>query len=335
MNLVGRRFSKLTMLAMVAALSFTTSYLLLLQFDPPAWQQPFLPRVHLAASSAPCASTRKVFEDDGHHPPFIKIEELLTTAGDVSRQRRAPGCPPEGTLCRLEDVFDEIFVISLPRATDRLARVRAQLAALGVPYTLVHALEGKLMAGAHHLAKLVMTNLPDQHPGLAGVGVVVAPRNASFLHRWLAKARDQHLADDYQSQAVALRLAERHTDEAKLLSHAAFYPRSSSPHHLKVAYQADDCASEHESFSVHRFSASRPPPPPPPPPAATEGGGEESAADELEAVWLGEGSLHRVARAIVRKALAGGRLCAMAEREVRRLEAQGGAPTCAPPSAPS
>jgi hypothetical protein len=165
---------------------------------------------------------------------------------------------------------------------------------------------------------------------LAGVGVIVAPRNASFLHRWLAKARDQHLEDDYQSQAVALRLAERHTDEAKLLSHAAFYPRSYSPHHLKVAYQADDCASEHESFSVHRFSASRAPPPP----AAPEGG-EESAADELEAVWLGEGSLHRVARAIVRKALAGGRLCGMAEREVRRLEAQGGAPTCAPPSAPS
>ncbi|ELR17234.1 LPS glycosyltransferase subfamily protein [Acanthamoeba castellanii str. Neff] len=85
---------------------------------------------------------------------------------------------------------------------------------------------------------------------LAGVGVVVAPRNASFLHRWRAKARDQHLADDYQSQAVALRLAERHSDEAKLLSHAAFYPRSYSPHHLKVAYQADDCASEHESFST-------------------------------------------------------------------------------------
>jgi hypothetical protein len=167
---------------------------------------------------------------------------------------------------------------------------------------------------------------------LAGVGVIVAPRNASFLHRWRAKARDQHLADDYQSQAVALRLAERHTDEAKLLSHAAFYPRSYSPHHLKVAYQADDCASEHESFSVHRFSASRAPPPPA---AAARGGGEESAADELEAVWLGEGSLHRVARAIVRKALAGGRLCAVAEREVRRLEAQGGAPTCAPPSAPS
>jgi GR25 family glycosyltransferase involved in LPS biosynthesis len=752
MKLVGRRFSKLAVLAMVAALSFTTSYLLLPQFDPPAWQQPFLPRVHLSSSSAPCAS-RKVFEDDGHHPPFIKIEELLTTAGDVSRQRRAPGCPPEGTLCRLEDVFDEIFVISLPRATDRLARVRAQLAALGVPYTLVHALEGKLMAGAHHLAKLVMNNLPDQHPGVfalylthlgildyvtrsaglervlileddvtfcadfprafdarmrrmpsdwrmlwlgglvwqatyqnaealdhfvdvgfarptrmstafalglrresvafvaeqmitlgeaideqafakglikwpnqtllmwppvamtnpyhgsglghgwmetpavwardngielanfdlargyhvggelgsdlrcvidepatvgggaevkeeedvpmvpvvenaavdffvgktevvnssaaccarcsrdfpwclawrwytnsrrcvissdttprvwseaavsgrmvqedsvprvpnvvqffpprrddttsarrrldvwsyisvlsaaintepdhirwhhdqghgsggsppegpwwdectrplisslhliadstsstsgeqreddvrlgvlideggilldtdalvvrsfaplrarqevtlardglgrseAGVGVVVAPRNASFLHRWLAKARDQHLEKDYQSQAVALQLAEQHADEAQLLSHVAFYPRSSSPHHLKVAYQADDCASEHESFSVHRHSS-----------AArasssaaattTGGGGEESAAGELEAVWLGKGSLHRVARAIVRKALAGGRLCGMAEREVRRLEAQGGAPTCAPPSAPS
>jgi hypothetical protein len=151
----------------------------------------------------------------------------------------------------------------------------------------------------------------------AGVGVVVAPRNASFLHRWLAQARDQS-AENYRARAVALQLAEQHSDEARLLSHAAFYPRSSSPHHLKIAYEADDCASEHESFSVHRHSS-----------AATERG-EESAADELEAVWMGKGSLHRVARAIMRKALADRRLCTLAEKEVRRLEIRGDAPSCPP-----
>ncbi|ELR17235.1 LPS glycosyltransferase subfamily protein [Acanthamoeba castellanii str. Neff] len=164
---------------------------------------------------------------------------------------------------------------------------------------------------------------------LAGVGVVVAPRNGSFLHRWLAKVRDQSAEQDYRAGAVALQLAEQHADEAQLLSHAAFYPRSSSPHHLKVAYQADDCASEHESFSVHRHSSAAWASSSAPPAPAT-GGGKESAAGELERVWLGKGSLHRVARAIVRKALAGGRLCAMAEREVRRLEARGEAPACPP-----
>jgi GR25 family glycosyltransferase involved in LPS biosynthesis len=748
-TVVGRLCSKLPLLAVVAALSFMTAYLLLPQFDPPAWQQPFL-REDRYASPAACAPTRKASEADGHYPPFVKIEELLATAGNVSRQRRAPGCPPEGTgrLCRLEDVFDEIFLISLPRATERLARVRAQLAALGVTYTLVHAMEGKLMAGAQHLAKIVMTNPSDQHPGvfalflthlgildyvtkspglervlileddvtfcadfprafdarirripddwrmlwlgglvwqatyqntealdhfvdvgfarptrmstafalglrpesvafvaqqmmalgeaideqafakglikwpnqtvlmwppvamtnpyhgsglghgwmetpavwardngfdltnfdlargyhiggelgsdlrcaidepggvsgavevkeeedvptvpvvenaavvffvgqtevvdssaeccarcsrdfpwclawrwypnsrrcvissdttprvwaartvsgrmvqedsvprvpnvvhffqprpddatparprldvwsyisvlsaaintepdhirwwhhqghgggslpeghwwdecvrplissinviadsatgisaeqreddarlavlikeggimldtdalvvrsfaplrarqevslardgldrkLAAVGVVVAQRDASFLHRWRALARDQSLSHDYRSQAVALQLAEQHPDEVKLLSHAAFNPRSNSPHHLKVAYEADDCSPEAESFSVHRHSSAARARAP----ATREGGEEESAADEVERVFLGEGSLHRVARAILRKALASGRLCALAEREVRRLETEGGVPTCAPPPAP-
>jgi len=125
---------------------------------------------------------------------------------------------------------------------------------------------------------------------------VVAPRNASFLHRWLAKARDQS-AEDYRAGALVLQLAEQHPDEAQLLSHAAFYPRSASPQHLKVAYEADDCASEHESFSVYRHLLRQRTQPP---------AGQRLAHD---------GPRHPM----------------QASLEVRRLEAHGGdAPSCPP-----
>lgn len=55
----------------------------------------------------------------------------------------AAGCPPEPFLCRLHDIFDEIVIMSLPRFTKRYTRTIAQLDAMGVPYTLVHARDGR------------------------------------------------------------------------------------------------------------------------------------------------------------------------------------------------
>ena len=99
-------------------------------------------------------------------PPFIKLDELF--AVNFSQRVPAPGCPPEATgrLCCLQDVFDEIILISLPRLADRLASARAQLRDLGVPYTLIHGVDAKVMANAADLAKVVMLSPGEQHPGV-------------------------------------------------------------------------------------------------------------------------------------------------------------------------
>lgn len=55
----------------------------------------------------------------------------------------ASGCPPQPFLCRLHDIFDEIIILSLPRFTKRYTRTIAQLDEMGVPYTLVHARDGR------------------------------------------------------------------------------------------------------------------------------------------------------------------------------------------------
>jgi GR25 family glycosyltransferase involved in LPS biosynthesis len=174
--------------------------------------------------------------------------------------------------------------------------------------------------------------LDDQTPPLAGSGVLVAPPNASFLQRWWAEyATFDSTQLNVHSCVVPRQLAERHPDEANLLPHTAFYPRSWQPQHLAIAYNADDCRSEADSYSVHRCNSADD--------VTSTGSGtwlpptdDHAAGDgaaELEQVWMGKGSLHRVARKILRKALAAGRLCPLAERVVRPLAAHE-EPTCVP-----
>jgi GR25 family glycosyltransferase involved in LPS biosynthesis len=174
--------------------------------------------------------------------------------------------------------------------------------------------------------------VPDDKIPLIGSGVLVAPPNASFLHRWWAEFRTfDNSKWNVHSCKVPRQLAESHPDEANLLPHTAFYPRSWQPPHLAIAHKADDCRSEADSYAVHRYNSAvdgtakgkwAPP--------THDDDVEGDGAAELEDVWLGKGSLHRVARKILRKALAAGRLCPLAERVVRPLAAQGDEPKCVP-----
>jgi GR25 family glycosyltransferase involved in LPS biosynthesis len=58
---------------------------------------------------------------------------------NTSAFQPAGGCPPPPALCRLQDVFDEVIVLSLPRFPQRAQRAAAQLVALGTPFTMVQA----------------------------------------------------------------------------------------------------------------------------------------------------------------------------------------------------
>jgi GR25 family glycosyltransferase involved in LPS biosynthesis len=171
---------------------------------------------------------------------------------------------------------------------------------------------------------------------LVGSGVLVAPRNASFLQRWWAEYRSfDHTKWSTHSCEVSRQLAERYPDEAHLLPHTAFYPRSWNRPHLAIAYEADDCRSEADSYAVHKYNSAvdgtaRGKWVPPTDDHVADGAAIDGAAAEMEAVWLGKGSLHRVARKILRKALAAGRLCPLAERVVRLLAEQGDEPKCVP-----
>ena len=69
--------------------------------------------------------------------PWVPIAALADA--NFSRHAPAPGCPPPPALCALNDVFDEVVLISLPRFPARAQRATAQLDALGARYTLVHA----------------------------------------------------------------------------------------------------------------------------------------------------------------------------------------------------
>ena len=77
-----------------------------------------------------------------HEPPgdlhWVPVASL-PDANFSAHRPPAPGCPPPPALCRLEHVFDEILVLSLPRFAGRTARILAQLRALGAPFTLIHA----------------------------------------------------------------------------------------------------------------------------------------------------------------------------------------------------
>jgi hypothetical protein len=171
----------------------------------------------------------------------------------------------------------------------------------------------------------------------SALGVVVAPAGAVFLRRWWTAYQsgfDRNSSDAVEHHRwlgeLTRRMAKELPGEARLLSHSAFYPRSFEPAQLKVAYEADDCALglEVESFTVYRYSAEAQAT------AATEAErrtrrvGLNGPAADLEAVWMGKGSLHRVARAILRKALARRQLCALAEKEVRLLETRRDTPAC-------
>ena len=127
--------------------------------DSPRGDAPLLadPQLLPLSSSFSSSSSRNAIEEDGDareeegeggaaaDPPFILADALVDY--DFSGHRRAGGCPPlaagspSHALCRLEDVFDEIIVLSLPRRTRELARIRSQLRALGTPYTLVRAFD--------------------------------------------------------------------------------------------------------------------------------------------------------------------------------------------------
>ena len=70
--------------------------------------------------------------------PFVTIEELART--DPSQRALAPGCPKQRTeLCKLEHVFDEIFVLGAESRVRFAKRISAQLGALGTPFTLIRA----------------------------------------------------------------------------------------------------------------------------------------------------------------------------------------------------
>ena len=78
------------------------------------------------------------------HPslPWVPVTSL--PAADFSAHRTpAPGCPRPPALCRLEHVFDEILVLSLPRFAARASRMVAQLRALDAPFTLIHAYDSR------------------------------------------------------------------------------------------------------------------------------------------------------------------------------------------------
>ncbi len=168
----------------------------------------------------------------------------------------------------------------------------------------------------------------DDKIPLVGSGVLVAPPNASFLQRWWAEYRTFNRNKwNVHSCQLPRQLAESHADEANLLPHTAFYPRSWQAQHLAIAHKADDCRSEADSYAVHRYNSAVDGTAKGKwvPPADVEGDG----AAELEEVWMGKGSLHRVARKILRKALAAGRLCPLAERVVRPLAAHE-EPKCVP-----
>ena len=64
---------------------------------------------------------------------WTSLAELAAAANASAR------CEPAPALCRLQDVFDKIVVISLPRFSARVSRIVAQLDALHAPYTLLHA----------------------------------------------------------------------------------------------------------------------------------------------------------------------------------------------------
>ena len=70
-------------------------------------------------------------------PYFVSLDELAVR--DPSSRPLARGCYWWTDKCTLQNVYDEIFVIGMPSRMLQLTRIRSQLAALGVKYTLIKA----------------------------------------------------------------------------------------------------------------------------------------------------------------------------------------------------
>lgn len=113
-------------------------------------------------------SSERISSSSPSHPPtpspptqivWKTLESLLDESSNG--YTIAVGCPPQPFVCRLHDLFDEIVVMSLPRFTKRYTRTIAQLDAMGVPYTLVHARDGR-SPDALALANAWMVDSRDQ-----------------------------------------------------------------------------------------------------------------------------------------------------------------------------
>ena len=74
---------------------------------------------------------------------WVNVADLLNHRNVSALPPRSGACPPAPARCALQDVFDEVFVISLPRFAERAERTVRQLDALGVPFTLVHAQDAR------------------------------------------------------------------------------------------------------------------------------------------------------------------------------------------------
>ena len=120
------------------------------------------PAAAAALAAAPLSAQAQPLPPPPLHPPWTTLDALLDV--DFSGRQMAQGCPPVGALCRLQDIFDEIIVISLPRFEQRNKRMFAQLAELDIPYRLVQAHDKRsgAMAG---LANHIMALQYNRNPG--------------------------------------------------------------------------------------------------------------------------------------------------------------------------
>ena len=90
-----------------------------------------------------------------HDSQWTPVDALLDV--DFKYKVPAPGCSLTGSRrCTLNDVFDEIIVLSLPRRKLEATRIRNQLRELGVRHTLVHAFD-KRSASMQALAQNVLS----------------------------------------------------------------------------------------------------------------------------------------------------------------------------------
>ena len=103
----------------------------------------------LAASAAAASAVSASASNQG--PPisdalagrWVNVADLLNHRNASALPPRSGACPPAPARCALQDVFDEVFLISLPRFAERAERTVRQLDALGVPFTLVHAQDAR------------------------------------------------------------------------------------------------------------------------------------------------------------------------------------------------
>ena len=109
------------------------------------------------------------------HPPFTTLDDLLDDTFSAPLPL-ARGCPPPGALCSVNDVFDVVYVLSMPRRALELGRIRAQLAAAGVRYTLVQAMDKRHWADKR-LRRFLLAQTQQHHYGDdAGLALIMTQR---------------------------------------------------------------------------------------------------------------------------------------------------------------